>query len=63
MLQVGATGPERLQAIDMLKKGASIDDVIRRFCNVEEEYFRRNEVELLEAAGFPAEKPKASKKG
>ena len=63
MQAVGATGSERVQAIDMLKKGASLEDVILRFRNVEEEYFRRNELDLLQAAGFAAEGPKKSRKG
>ncbi len=63
MLQVGATGPERAKIIAMLKGGASYEDVVQKFRHVEVEYFRRNEAELLAAAGFEPEKPKASKKG
>lgn len=52
---VGCTEQERTVAIEMLREGASMKDVKKRFAGVEADYFDANEADFLILAG---KKPK-----
>jgi hypothetical protein len=62
MKAIGATGEQKAKAVSMLKDGATIQEVIRFFWQVEAEYFERNKAELYELAGLTDETAPAKKK-
>lgn len=51
MQAVGLTEQERAKAVDLVRKGKSIEDVRTIFAHVEADYFDRNEEDLLILAG------------